>query len=88
MPCQLFVRPLSFDTGTADSTSQLFEYIKQCFHVNGLILLPESTLSKEGLLGTPHKHFLYPQHAHTHAKTRTHTHTHTHTHTPCHTAPT
>lgn len=45
-PFQLFVRPLSFDMGTTRSTSQLFEYIKQCFHVSGFSLLPESTFSK------------------------------------------
>ena len=48
MGCQLFVHPLSFDTGTTDNTSQQFEYIKQCFHVIDLILLPESTLCKRG----------------------------------------
>lgn len=34
VPGQLFAYPLSVDAGTTDNTSQLFEYIKQCFHVN------------------------------------------------------
>lgn len=73
MPCQLFVRPPSFDTGTTDNTSQLFEYIKQCFHVNGLILLPESTLCKGGLLVLP-----YPIPAHTPPSCTPNIHTRTH----------
>lgn len=58
IPCQLFVHPLSFDNGTTDNTSQLFEYIKDCFHVNDLILLPES---KGWLLVNPPP----PPHTHT-----------------------
>lgn len=73
MPCQLFVPPLSFDTG--NNTSQLFECIKQCFHANGLILLPESTLSKGG-------YYFYPRPALTHPSVIPWTHTWTHT-LPC-----